>query len=157
MATLTVAGIPPLDGDYELNIGAFTNRELHTIKEISGVRAGELKAALEASDNDLIVAFAVIVIRRAGKQVHPDQIWDADTGAITVTPDAVEVEERPPTSASSNGSTSENDDAEDSNVTRLVSGQGSSHGGDEQASHPSRIGGPGSDISAHSDLAISAS
>jgi len=144
MASLTIAGVPPLDGDYDLDISRFTNRELHTIKEISGVRAGELKAAVEAADNDLIVAFAVIVLRRAGKTVEPDQLWDADSGAITVTPDAAETEPPPPLSPSPSGNENEPGGDGGTSDNTPPSGRGSSNGGDAPANHPSPTGHLGS-------------
>lgn len=104
MATIKVRGVPPFDGDYPFDAASFNGRELHTIKEISGVRGGELGEALKAGDYDLVVAFTVIVLRRAGLTVHPDQILEADIGAIEVDlDDEQEAEERPPDSAPPNG------------------------------------------------------
>lgn len=156
MAKLQIEGIAPLDGLYDLQIGAFTNRELHTIKEISGVRAGELKEAIEAGDNDLMVAFAAIVLARAGKQFTVEQIWEADTGQLIVIPDAAveEQETRPPISASTNGSESSHVDAGSSSEHASSSGPPSDDDGDSRASSLSRIGSRGSDVSSLSDLAI---
>ena len=49
----------------------FTNRELHLIKQIAGVRAGELFDAMEVGDNDLVVALAHIAVKRAGRTGRP--------------------------------------------------------------------------------------
>lgn len=75
----------------------FTNRELHLIKQIAGVRAGELFDAIEAGDNDVLVALAHIAVRR-GDTARPslDELWDLPAGEIT----AEEIEDEPdPTNA----------------------------------------------------------
>jgi hypothetical protein len=90
MIRLTLEGLLHLDGTYDLDLigSPLTNRELHWIKEIAGVRLGEFEAAADAGDNDLLVAFSVIALSRAGKvqrnQVAQvtDYLWDADGGKI---------------------------------------------------------------------------
>lgn len=75
----------------------FTNRELHLIKQIAGVRAGELFDAIEAGDNDVLVALAHIAVRR-GDTARPslDELWDLPAGEIT----AEDIEDEPdPTNA----------------------------------------------------------
>jgi hypothetical protein len=69
VAKLTIDGVDPFDGVYELDFAEqpFTNRDVHLIKKIAGVRLGELAEAFEAGDNDLLVAVAVIQLRREGK------------------------------------------------------------------------------------------
>lgn len=63
----------------------FTNRELHLIKQIAGVRAGELFDAMEAGDNDLIVALAHLAIKRAGRnQPTLEMLWDMAPGEIEI-------------------------------------------------------------------------
>lgn len=155
MAKLTIAGIAPFDGDYDLDIGTFTNRELHTIKQISGVRAGEFKEATQAGDNDLLVAFTVIVLQRAGKKVEADQIWDADLGTVTITPDAAVVEERPLTSAPPNGSANSSGGGESESENTDSSGPDSLSDGDSQVIALKRTGDLGSDNTSLSDLATS--
>jgi len=88
MHQVTIQNVPGYDGTYELETSWLTNRELHQIKRISGVRAGELAEAAAAGDNDVVVAFAAIAIKRAG---HPipfetltDLLMDAQTGSILV-------------------------------------------------------------------------
>lgn len=63
----------------------FTNRELHLVKQIAGVRAGELGDALEHRDNDVIVALAHIALRRAGR-TRPtlEELWEMPAGEIDV-------------------------------------------------------------------------
>lgn len=83
--TLTVKGLGRLDGVYEFDrddlLGAMTNRELHRIKVMAGVRAGEIQDALAAGDNDVLVALAAIILTQRGKQVDDDLLWDAPAGA----------------------------------------------------------------------------
>jgi hypothetical protein len=87
---LTVEGLPPLDGRYAFQVidmmsiglaGSLTNREAHELKRLSGVRIGELEDALAAGDNDVLVAFAVLILRRHGKRFDEDKLWDAQVGA----------------------------------------------------------------------------
>ena len=93
MPILKVEGVPPLDGVYDLDVSSFNGTELHIIKQETetakrpGVRAGELLDALAAGDNDLLLAFALIVLRRAGKgepAVLRGVVWEAPPGAVTV-------------------------------------------------------------------------
>lgn len=140
MATIKVEGVPPFDGSYPFDASKFNGRELHAIKEISGVRAGELGEALAAGDYDLVVAFTVVVLRRAGLAVHPDQILEADIGSITVDLDDEAVVERPPVSASPSGDSNRpGDDGKQSEHTHS-SGGGSSNGSDTLPSLPSPTG-----------------
>lgn len=85
MDKFVVTGIPAFNGDYPIDIGSFTMRELQIIKRMSGVRAGELEEAFAAGDSSLILAIAVIAVRRNGKNWEAfEQIaWDSDLGAIT--------------------------------------------------------------------------
>ena len=94
MAYFLIEGLPPYDGTYEIEFDTFTNRELHTIKTLAGVRAGELEEAADAGDTDLVVAFAVIALQRAGLKVDPEAIWNADVGQITLVDE--EASEIPP-------------------------------------------------------------
>lgn len=80
---VTIEGIPPWDGDYEFPDLSFTNRELHEIKKLSGVRAGELFDALVAGDAAVDVAVTCVILARSDKHVDPDDLWDAEGGAIT--------------------------------------------------------------------------
>lgn len=85
MATIKIEGIDGLDGSYEFDPSFFTNRELHIIKQETGLRAGELGDAVEQGDNDLVVTLAYIALRRLGKpQAVMDALWDAKTGGITL-------------------------------------------------------------------------
>lgn len=90
-------------GDYgEFRVAApFTNRELHLIKQIADVRAGELFEALDRGDNDVLVALAHIAVKRTGgQQPSLDRLWDMPAGDITlVLPDDSE----PDPTAAANG------------------------------------------------------
>lgn len=81
--TITINGIDPYDGRYEFDL-QFTNGELHRIKQISGVRLGELIDSLKAVDMGLIVALAVVALERAGKYVDEDLLWAAESGGIAL-------------------------------------------------------------------------
>jgi hypothetical protein len=145
---LKIEGVPPYDGDYNLDIAAFTGTELHTIKEISGVRAGELQEGLQAGDYDLVVAFTVIVLQRAGRDVDPAEIMAATVGAITVDlqTEIEVVDERPPASPGPNGMTGGEPNgsggAESKSSLSETSGSPSTDAGDQPANRPEAIGSP---------------
>lgn len=77
-------GVPPYDGEWEIDLSYFTNRELHTIKRMSGVRGGELEDALAKIDNDVGIALFVIALERSKKfpNIVEDIIWEARSDAI---------------------------------------------------------------------------
>lgn len=88
--TLTIRGVAQIDGTYEFDLAemltaghpaSLTSREGHRIKTMSGVRIGELEEALEAGDNDVMVALAAIVLTRHGKRFDESLLWDAPMGA----------------------------------------------------------------------------
>ena len=82
MDKLVIEGIPPYDGTYEFTLDGFTNRELHRIKKLTGLRAGEFEDAFSALDNDMVVALAVVILERSGQTVKDDILWDAEAGDI---------------------------------------------------------------------------
>lgn len=82
MANVVIKGVPGLDGSYDLELGRFTLGELHTIKKEAGVRAGEIEDAIRAGDTDLLVAFALIALKRAGREIAAERLWEADSGDI---------------------------------------------------------------------------
>lgn len=85
MDKIVVDGIPAFNGEYPIDLEAFTMRELQIIKRMSGVRAGELSEAFAAGDSDLILAIAVIAVRRNGRQWEAFEklAWDVDLAKIT--------------------------------------------------------------------------
>jgi hypothetical protein len=113
----------------------FTNRDLHTIKQVAGVRAGDLNDALEHKDLDLVVALAVNALRRAGKPIDMDVLWDSEAGKITL--EADEADAVPPPQPSSEPSASVSEQPASSGT--YGNGTGDSH----QVSDPSVTGLPG--------------
>lgn len=85
MDKFVVTGMPAFDGEYPIDIGSFTMRELQIIKRMSGVRAGELEEAFAAGDTDLILAIAVIAVRRSGRlwESFERLAWESELGAIS--------------------------------------------------------------------------
>jgi hypothetical protein len=97
MHKIVITGIGRLyDGSYDFDGSYFTNKELHTIKRMAGIRAGEMDAAFAAGDNDLVVAIAAIALERNGKDFHEDALWNAKVGCIEAIMDAEE-DADPPT------------------------------------------------------------
>jgi hypothetical protein len=76
---IIISGIPGADGEYPIE-GMLTNRELHEVKRETGLRAGEVGSATVAGDNDVVMAFAMIALRRAGKPELMELVWDAPVG-----------------------------------------------------------------------------
>lgn len=133
MAKFIVTGMPAFNGEYPIETGSFTMRELQIIKRMSGVRAGELEEAFSAGDSDLILAIAVIAVRRNGKAWEQFEAlaWETDLEAITFVAD--EEDERgtagdavpliPPSPPELSGSSS---------APQPLSGDGSGSGGDDR-------------------------
>lgn len=129
-AKIIIEGLRPHDGEYELDISRFTMRELHTIKRIAGIRAGEIADALKATDTDVVVALAVVALNRAGKDPDEDRLWDSQTGMIKLVFE--ESDESPPEEEpAETGSTSS---------SRTNGGESSSRTSGPQANDLSRIG-----------------
>ena len=116
MDYIVVEGVRPYDGRYEFDLAGqeLTTREWGWIKRLSGYLPLTVEEGL--SDPELIVVFAVIALRRAGK-VEPkdvpqvfEQLADAPFGsAITMETDVEEEAEEkrpPPPSSTSSGATS---------------------------------------------------
>jgi hypothetical protein len=107
MPTLVIEGAAPWDGRYEFSDFGFTNRELYRIKQLSGIRAGELIEALEANDTSAYVGVAMVVLGRVGKMPDPDTLWNANVGSIVIDLDGGVAD--PPTPPDSGGETSDGD------------------------------------------------
>ena len=153
MAKMLITDTPGLDGEYdaEFDIGELTNRELRTIKKISGVTAGRLGEALKDGDNDLLIAYAVVFLTRAGKdpEMAETLLWDAPVGSLQfdMTDDEeeqaqAEADARPPDSPTGNGSAKEHDDFESKNDSTESSGETSPAPSESQEAGPSLIGLP---------------
>lgn len=88
---ITITDVPPFDGTYELDLAVpFNGRELHLIKELAGVRLGEIPAALDADDYDVLIAITAITLTRNGKlqkaatlKAAQDVLMEAPAGSIT--------------------------------------------------------------------------
>lgn len=141
MAKVTISGVAPWDGDYDLDLSRLTNRELHEIKKVSGVRAGELDDALSGGDNDVLVALALVAAARAGKMIPADRLWDADVESIVFDfreDEQQEDETVPPASGP--------EPADDASSSSELSGASSSPDGEIPPSGPDPTGGPGLEI-----------
>lgn len=84
MAKVVIEDIPGVNGSYDFNLDRFTNGELRLIKREANVRAGEIEEALQAGDNDVLVCFALIALKRAGRDIPPEALWEAEAGSITI-------------------------------------------------------------------------
>ena len=105
---LVIEKIPPWDGQYEMDGLTFTNREMHRIKVICGLRGGEVLDGLTNDDRGAYVAVAAVVLERLGKNLDIDELWEGEAGSIWI--DARtngSADARPPDEGSSAGSSSE--------------------------------------------------
>lgn len=147
-----IEGIPPYDGDHEIDLSYLTNRDFHTIKKLSGVRAGEFEEALEKGDNDVIVALAVIALERKGLTVDADVLWNAPAGKMSFVLDDVEEAEDTAPLAQPNAS-AENESSAEKNGSSGSSGSGA--GDSPLARDLSSTGPPDSATGVTSDPVIS--
>lgn len=130
MAKVTIANVAGYDGEYDLDFDKFKNRDLRTIKKISGVLPTGFGDALAASDPELVVALAVIAVQAVGKgaNVLPHNLaelfFESDAGAIKVdlSDDQPEVDERPPDSQTPSGEANSHDAASDASESTTPSG-----------------------------------
>ncbi len=114
---IIINGAPPWDGEYPFDDFSFTNRELYDIKQLCGIRAGELIEALDANDTGAYVGVAMAVLKRHGKLLEPDDLWNADVGSIRIDlgsddadpPTQPASEEKPSETEISSGDNSESD------------------------------------------------
>jgi hypothetical protein len=108
-----VIRVPPYEGRYEFELGAFTTREWGHIKRLSGYLPLTITDGL--GDPELITVFAVIALRRAGKIDAADvpdvfgRLADAEFDGVGISyevgDEPVEDDAGPPAS-SSNGNDS---------------------------------------------------
>jgi hypothetical protein len=88
---LVVSGVhEDIDGEHPCDIlgmltvghpDSLTNRELHKIKLMTGIVAGNLFDAINDGDMDATVGFAAVILTRNGKVFQDDWLWDAPMGA----------------------------------------------------------------------------
>ena len=68
MAEVVISGVPPWDGEYDLNEDLpWNTREWRWVKLIAGVMPAGYEQAYEGRDADLFLAIAVIGLCRAGR------------------------------------------------------------------------------------------
>ena len=153
---LVIKNLHPYDGEYELELSGLTNRDYHRIKQLSGVRAGELGEAMQAGDIGVFVAVTEMILKRNGfPQVNVDALWDAEEQCFQVVEDGGEDEDRPPAIATTGGE--ENASAVVANENESTESSGSNGSSDGDASQPTPLvtGSPGSVTFADSDRATS--
>lgn len=159
MDKVVIAGLGYLDGEYPFNLvglltighnEAFTNRELHRIKTMTGLRSGEFVDALDTGDNDFTVAVAATVLTRHGKKYDEDLLWDAPAGA-KVTFEFGEDEDSPPAVAEPTPPKPNSDGSASESGESRTSGTDSEQPSVSLASVPNPTGTPASDTPATSD------
>lgn len=82
MDKVVIADVPPYDGEYDIDIGTLTNRELHTIKKVTGLRGGELAEGLVTLDTDVFLGIAYVALERHGHKPLAEVLYEATIGKI---------------------------------------------------------------------------
>lgn len=77
---LVITGIRPYDGSYDFDMESepLTTLEWRWVKKISGYLPLTLQDGFDGGDPDLIVALAVVALRRAGKIMKEQAFQAAD-------------------------------------------------------------------------------
>jgi hypothetical protein len=129
---VVVEGVQPWDGRYPLDLNGqeLTTREYGWIKRLTGYLPVDLSDGLEKADPELVCAFAVIAMRRAGKIGIPEvpdvyeRLIDAPSfSAVTLDTTADqprEAEPDPSASSTRNGSSSGRDSSESSESSPVL-------------------------------------
>lgn len=103
---IKIEGVNPLiDGEYPLDPADFSNRDVHDVNRIAGVLPVDFEEQFAKRNVALMVAFAVIALRRAGKPHSgeaEEALWDAKTGRITLIGEGADA--LPPEEETPNGS-----------------------------------------------------
>lgn len=81
---VTIKGIKPYDGEYTLDLSAFTNGEYRRIKKMSGYTLAEFPDAIKRVDTDWITAIGAVAAGRDHGGVQEELFWNAETGSIIV-------------------------------------------------------------------------
>lgn len=129
-----------IDGEYECQLDDLTNRELHFVRQVSGIAATGIIGGLLSGDAGLVVALTSVVLEREGKAVDLDALWDAQAGDIVFDfrrEDDVNPPEQPPSGGSETGSDAETTSGPGS------SGSGSSRPSGRRPRGPKATGGHG--------------
>lgn len=92
---IRIKDVPPYNGDHEVG-EPFTAREVHIFKRIGGILPGDFEDAARRGDVDLVIALAVIALRRKGEQVNEDALWDSELGRIELVGEDDEADAVPP-------------------------------------------------------------
>ncbi len=105
-----VMKVPPWEGRYDIPDWRLTQRELHEIKLLSGVRAGELIEALFANDRAAVVGLTVVILDRHGIAATADDLWDTKADEIEIDfGSAKAADSDPPTQPAAGDETSGNE------------------------------------------------
>ena len=152
---LILKGLDAYNGEYETPAaGSWTAREFNYIKQVSGVRAGELNAALAAGDMAAIVAVAAVTLQRHGvPDVNLEVLWEMTEENFEAVQDEGD-EGRPPESATSGGQQNRAAAVAKPNDLTEPSGETGLETGESNPRTPLATGAPGSVPSVDSARAI---
>jgi hypothetical protein len=98
-----------LDGEYECQLDDLTNRELHFVRQTSGIAPAGIIGGLLSEDAGITVALASVVLEREGKAVDVEALWDAQHGDIMFDFSRDGDDEVPPGQPPSGGNDPDND------------------------------------------------
>lgn len=151
---IRITNLPPYTGEYPLDLGMLDMGDYHIIKETAGYTSQEWRDGLMRGDSDLVVAFAIIALRKKGMRVSADAFWNVPLESdapgmpriefIPVVEEGADAGPPPPQTS-------------DSETTSMRSGEpGPSASAHSPASHLRPIGSQDSDTGATSDPLTSA-
>lgn len=80
-----IKDLPPYDGEYEFPLADLNGGEYHFIRQVCGLRSGEIEDGLKAGDVGLFIAITAVALRRKGfANVNMQQLWDASDDCFAV-------------------------------------------------------------------------
>lgn len=133
---LTISDIEGYNGEYEYALEEFTQRELAGIEQMCGIPFSKWNQGYLG----FVVALAAAVLRRAGKPVVEDMLWNAMPGSVLIEEDHGDVgPPEPSPTLLKDGVTSSSASSGTESILESP---------DEE---PSPTGAPGSEISLDSD------
>src|SRR5215510_2447519 len=105
---ITISGIPPYDGVYEIDSNGLTNRNYYDIKRLSGYTAVNVwDAMFQEGDIVALMAIGYVAVASSGRfpKIIEQPFWAARVGDIVI--DAIETgTDDPPTTTPEAGTPS---------------------------------------------------
>lgn len=128
--------VPLYAGDYPVD-PPYTNREVHVLSKQGETLPVDLVDNLMKGKVEVVIALAIIGLRRKGLTIVEDVLWDAELGKVTLVADEAEQAASLPPQMPSSSDSARNDEPNGSSGT-----PGNDAGASHQASSLSSTGSP---------------